>query len=62
MIVTDMLSLPMRVRMKLAITEANLAAGNRSKAHDCLQEVCEDNARLDIDYYDPQINSLAQRI
>jgi transcriptional regulator with XRE-family HTH domain len=62
MIVTDMLSLPGRVRMKLAITEANLAAGNRSKAHDSLQEVCEDNARLDIDYYDPQINSLAKRI
>lgn len=49
---------PSRLRTKLVLCEAHLAAGNRSQAHGWLSQVLADKATLNLSYYDPEIQTL----
>ena len=59
--VADTMAPPSRVRTKLFLTQAHLANGNRTRAHDWLVEAASDTNRLGIDYYQPEIAALMQQ-
>lgn len=59
---TSVMTPPSQLRIKLNLAEAHLGAGNRSRAHDWLHESYTDNAAIEIDYYTPQMASLARRL
>lgn len=60
--ITETMSPPIRVRMRIGMTAALLGIGKRSRAQDTLQEVYAENATLGISYYDLQIEALARRL
>lgn len=60
--ITEAMQPSARLRTKITLTEANLAAGNRSCAHDWLQEVHVDHNALRIAHYQPQIDELTAQL
>lgn len=60
--VSELMTPPSKIRTKLFLSEAHLANGNRTRAHDWLSEAASETNMLGIDYYQPQIASLAGRL